>query len=256
MKTQITPFNVLYPFLNLINNGRVIRVFMEYLLKLIGVLMILSFFVIGYRIIDLASGIDEISVIFAVIILIILTLFLFYCNFQICFYNADQIKHLGDSKFTIIPIFSLLIRMTGELLAFYTFYFGLVIFILSLFDNEVGQLIFVFDFIGLNPYQLIPINLGGSTIFYFLSGIVSGIIILILTQFLAEAFIAIVEIARNTEIISKGKSFAQLSPNLNHPDLIIDEGILSTNKHVCPNCKNEINENDLFCMVCGTKLKP
>lgn len=158
---------------------------------------------------------------------------------QAMLYRAQTIHLLGRSTFTVIPIVSVLFRLSGEVYA---------IVGLSL---SVGACVFTW-LVGFSPRDLIgglslflPIPSAGGT---FVSGLLVlavgagvSILVLVVSYFMAESSLVLVDIAGNIQRLSSLPRAASST-----------EGSSLT----CPNCgaPNPGATKGEFCSECGKQL--
>lgn len=182
------------PILESLDRGQFIRESVALVLRVLAILGAIASLFLVIEMIKLSFQLPTegtvggllLSILFAVSIVVIV---------QILFTRASHIAMLGDSSFTVIPVFSLLLRASGEMYATLTAAVG------------VGGCLFIW-FAKLNPLQL----LGGvgafvpaySTEGTFLGGLLFLVYLLLLSfailvffYFLAEATVVLADIAVN-----------------------------------------------------------
>ncbi len=114
---------------------------------------------------------------------------------QIHFYRAENVQALGESTYTVVPIVSLLFRAAGEVYATLGVAVG------------VGGCLFMW-FARINPLSMLggfgtllpAVQTEGSFVgglFFLIYMIASSFTFLVLSYFLAEATLLVVDIARN-----------------------------------------------------------
>ncbi len=237
-------FKILDPFFHALSDGKIISLIVAWALRVLGVLgalgglaasaAILTFTLkssnaFGDRSAQMAIG----SFLFAFI-----CLFLSYLWAGICFFRARSVLELGDSKFTVLSILSLLFRMNGELV-FVTYSLvgvGTCLFI-WLTDSSPLSEIGVFS-------RFLPFSRGGSS--GFMGGVEIAIFMLliafggiIISYALAELSIVLVEIALNTAAIKPAvKSSAPVAARVEAAS-------------VCKHCGQPIETGAAFCAECG-----
>ena len=189
-----------------LEDGLVIRTLIALGLRIFGILIVLGGI---YGLVDILKAAFSFptaqatigGVIFGVLLLAAAAI-----GFLILFYRAASISNLGDSQFTVIPIFSVIFRAWGELYAAFLAIVG------------VGGALFTW-FTGFNPLSLLsefgsflpnlPLGGGGT----FLDGL-EFLIFMILTAFgslivfyfLAEAVLVAVDIAKNVRHLAERQS--------------------------------------------------
>jgi uncharacterized membrane protein len=192
--------NFFNPILDALNDGKVIRTSVAFALQSLGVLSLLGGIYLFIEILKTSFDLPTKGTIgglllSAVIIVAILAIV------QIYFYRATNIRNLGESQFTVIPIFSILFRCFGEIYATLSLAIG------------VGGCLFIW-FSGMNPLYV----LGGMGRFLgflspegtFIGGIlfltylaVLAFITIVVFYFLAESTVVLVDIARNIRLLSQ-----------------------------------------------------
>jgi hypothetical protein len=118
--------------------------------------------------------------------------------FQIYFYRAESVRNLGESPFTVIPIFSILFRTLGETYAT----FGVAV--------GVGGCVFIW-LSGMSPMrflpgigEMLPAVSGGTFldgVEFLVLAVVLSFVFLIGFYFLAEAVVVVVDIACNIRLL-------------------------------------------------------
>jgi hypothetical protein len=187
-------FNFFKPVLDALNDGKVIRSSIALFLQILGVLSIVGGV---YLLIDILKASFELptegtigglllSIIFIAAVLAVA---------QIFFYRATNVRDLGESQFTVIPIFSILFRCFGEIYATLGVTIG------------VGGCIFIW-FSKYNPLYLLGLighffpslspegTFLGGFLFLVYFALLSFVIIVVF-YFLAESTVVLVDIAKN-----------------------------------------------------------
>jgi len=185
-------FTFLYPLLESLSKGSLIRKVMVFLFRLIGVLTLIGGVYLFINAIGHAPD-------FWFVVLLILVLIASLISIQIWFYRAGAISKLDDSDFTVIPIFSHVFRAFGETYALYTLIISIGGMLILWFSNYVYNL---FDFVRFIPFIGFDATFIGGIIFFLVS-IVAAFFVLLLTYFLAENILVLVEIAKNTRSLRK-----------------------------------------------------
>ena len=118
-----------YPVLDALSDGRVIRRVVQGILKvsawlmaLMGILAVIGILKESFRAQESLPTVG--GILFAIIVVASIA-----CVFQIYYYRSRSIGELGQSEYTVIPIVSILCRLTGEVLAttFVSFAIGLCV---------------------------------------------------------------------------------------------------------------------------------
>jgi hypothetical protein len=194
----MSPIFFFRPVLDKLNDGKVIRTGVALALRILGILCLLGGF---YLLIDVLKTSFSLStegtvggVLFAILLLAAILAVV-----QILFFRATDIKSLGVSPFTVIPIFSILFRAVGEIYATFAVAVG------------IGGCLFAW-LSGLNPLLIMggaggffPSVPGGNT---FLTGLlflvalaVAAFVSLLVFYFLAESVVVLVDIASNMRLL-------------------------------------------------------
>jgi hypothetical protein len=194
----MSPIFFFRPVLDKLNDGKVIRTGVALALRVLGTLCLLGGL---YLLIDVLKTSFSLStegtvggVLFAILLLAAILAVV-----QILFFRATDIKSLGVSPFTVIPIFSILFRAVGEIYATFAVAVG------------IGGCLFAW-LSGLNPLLIMggaggffPSVPGGNT---FLTGLlflvalaVAAFVSLLVFYFLAESVVVLVDIASNIRLL-------------------------------------------------------
>ena len=182
----------LYPLLESLSKGSLIRKVMIFLFRLIGVLIFIGGIYFFINAIGHAPD-------FWFVILFILVLIASLISIQIWFYRANAISQLDDSDFTVISIFSHVFRAFGEIYALYTLVISIGGVLILWFSNYVYNLM---EFTRYIPLVGLDSTFVGGILF-FIASIVAAFFVLLLSYFLAENILVLVEIAKNTRPLRK-----------------------------------------------------
>lgn len=250
----MNPLTFLYPYLKKINDGFFIKKSISGIVSVIG-WVILAISSIG-SLIFLIKGLDTdhisiglvISIILAAIIFFILGLFIF----QIHVFHSIEIKQLPKSPFTVTPIISILLKLTGEIIALYILFIGVVSFVALLF---IGNTYMLNNFIG---------EIGGLS--RELSGFLGGPVMvacgILFISFLCSLFTLMIFYYFSEKVLVSTDIATNIRRLLNNTEQITNSEIDAVennnkllNANTCPSCKGIINPNDIFCENCGNKLK-
>ncbi len=261
-----------YPVLKALNEGRLIRKFMIVLFRVIGVLAFMGSIIVVITVLKNTFDHIEITRILSDIFSAVLILLAGWILLQVHFFHAEQIDHLTDSPFTIIPIVSIFIRTIGEVYATIILLFGIIVSFTGGLENiGTGYLG------GFIPYHLFSGGGGiiGSLITLF-SALIVTILVLFIFYFFAELVVVGADIAINirniklsekVEIVNKAESkeVAAETPVRVEAKEVITEMLNKVEPKVivvekpqpprCSKCGNIIGTDDVFCMNCGNKLK-
>ncbi len=186
-----------HPVLEALDRGNVIRTAVVYALRILGVLTVLSGIFMLVELLKVSFQLPTQGTVGGILFAVIFVVAIAAVT-QILFYRAETVRDLGESPFTIIPIFSILFRTLGEIYATSGFALGL------------GGCLFVW-ISGRNPMEMLP---GLGQLPFAVSGgtFVDGVMFLVWTAlasfaalvvfyFLAEATLVIVDIARNVRLM-------------------------------------------------------
>jgi hypothetical protein len=127
-------FGILDPFFNALSDGKIIRQTVEWVLRVLAVIMALiglygciSIIRLGINarssVLDVEGNLvthTPIGILIGCILLALFVLAWGYLTAGILAFRARSVKELGDSHFTVLSILSLLFRLNGEL-AFITY---------------------------------------------------------------------------------------------------------------------------------------
>ncbi|HXY19812.1 MAG TPA: hypothetical protein VEH83_07425 [Gemmatimonadales bacterium] len=186
----------LEPVLKALEEGRVIRSWVSIALKVCAVLAVIGGLVGAYRAL---KGLSESGQTGAGLLLALLMVVAVVMMAQILWYRAGTVAKLPDSRFTVIPIFSQLLRSAGEIYAAFAAVFGVggMIFMWVAKQSPLGM---IGGFATWLPRAAAGIEssfVGGILFLIYMA--VVGFFALVLFYAAAEASIAIVAIAQNTE---------------------------------------------------------
>jgi hypothetical protein len=191
------PIRFFHPILDALDRGNVIRTAVVFALRAMGVLTVLGGLYLLVEILKLSFQLPTQGTIGGLLFAIIFVAAIASLT-QILFYRAESVRNLGESAFTIIPIFSVLFRTMGETYATSGVAIG------------VGGCLFIW-FSGLNPAQMLPgaggllPTVAGGTfmdgVLFLVWAALASFAALIVFYFLAEAVVVIVDIARNIRLL-------------------------------------------------------
>lgn len=185
----------LYPVLDTLNNGRVVRKFSAMLLQVVGVLSTVGALILVLLVIKFGFQSNDISATLGGIVFAAVLLFASACNIQIYLYRARKILALEDSEITIIPIVSIVFRLIGELYCIWMLSIGLggCLFIWLAHFNPQSLLSGMGSF--MPPVPTSDGFLGGIFFLVYLSVFAAGA--LLFFYFLAECSLIAVDMAKN-----------------------------------------------------------
>ena len=185
-------FTFIYPVIDSLSKGSLIKKVMAFLFGLIGVL---SFVVGVYFFFKTISYAPD----FWFVVLLFLFLLSSFISLQIWFYRAKAIMNLEDSDFIVIPIFSNLFRAIGENYAVFLITIGVGGTLMLWFSRYAYNLS---EFARYIPFVSFNDSFIGGLLFLLLTTVIA-FIVLLLTYFLAENILVLVEIAKNTRGLKK-----------------------------------------------------
>jgi zinc ribbon protein len=205
--------------------------------------------------------------------------------FEVFRYRALKVAELGPSTFTVMPIMSIVFRLVGEVYAVALLGIGAGGFILNLFGASFLS--------GSSPFSNAPLLSGwtSATAAGFVGGVtlfalsaLAAFAALLLFYFLAEATVIAADIARNVQLLAGGQQAALPGtptsaaaatsvrasvsassvgrPAAPRPASVLslseDSPALPTDANSrCPHCGAEVLETgSIFCGNCGAKLTP
>jgi hypothetical protein len=183
-----------FPVLKALEQGAVIRKAMQAVLLVAAVLVALSGLLTVIAVLKFAFQMPSSEVTIGGLLLAVFLLAAFAAMTQILWYRSSSVREIPEGPYTVVPIFSLLLRTVGELYATMLAFLGL------------GGCLFIWltrtsplDVMG-RYGELLPDMLRGGT--SFLSGItfaglslVFALLALVFFYFLAETSMVLVDIA-------------------------------------------------------------
>jgi hypothetical protein len=279
-------FKFLDPFFHALNDGKIIRLTVAWVLRVLavlgalgGVAWFVAILAFAHRITSSEFPVEHSGAILAgAFLLSLMGLVLGYLWAGICLFRARSILELSDGHYTVIPILSMLFRLNGEL-----------IFVTYSLIGLFGCLVFWVT--ESNPLTMLPIQSHLPVPEIEGSGFVAGLefaVFLLLIAFLgivffyalAEFSIVLVEIASNTAwsarpVPGTAKPEAVPSPvrkdTFNNPELShfnvpvpapapatelsLSYSSVPASPPVCPNCGQPIEAGAGFCSECGKAVQ-
>lgn len=187
-------FTFFYPVIDSLSKGSLIKKVMAFLFGLIGVVSFIGGVYFFFKTISYVPD-------FWSVVLLFLFVFSSFISLQIWFYRAKEINNLEDSEFTVIPIFSNLFRALGENYAVFIITIGIGGTLMLWFSKYGGYLRKFSRYI---PFAILDDSFIGGLLFLVLT-IVIALLVLLLTYFIAENILVLVEIAKNTHWLRKEK---------------------------------------------------
>ena len=193
----VRPLLFFRPVLEALDQGNIIRTIVVFVLRALAVLTVLGGLFLLIEILKLSFQLPTQGTIGGLLFAIIFVAAI-ASLFQIFLYRAESVRDLGESPFTVIPIFSILFRTFGEANATFGVAAG------------VGGCLFIW-LSGVSPArflpgigELLPSVSGGTflegALFLVWSALVS-FAFLVGFYFLAEAVVVVVDIARNVRLL-------------------------------------------------------
>jgi hypothetical protein len=254
-------FAFLEPFFHALSDGKLIRLTVAWVLRILAVLMALlglfwfiAFVGIGFKAIDSGMGSRSAGVLLGCILFALIGLCWGYLAAGIHVFRARSITELGDSHFTVLSILSILFRLQGEVI-FVTY---------SLLG--VGGCLFVW-FAEFSPFSEMGM-LGNRIPFldHAGSGFLGGIELLVLMLLLAfggivlcyalaELSVVLVEIALNTRSLHAAPPEpVRAAPVLAAPQFAPQPTPRTTVQRVCMHCGQPLDAGSTFCAECGNPV--
>jgi hypothetical protein len=262
-------FSILEPFFHALNDGKLIRLTVAWVLRILAGLMVLLglfcflyFIRLGFRISDSGLNTRSSGILIGCVLFALFALAWGYVTAGILAFRARSITELEDSHFTVLSILSLLFRLNGEL-AFVTY---------SLLGVAGCLFVWLTDFsplseLGMLGERLPFAEVGSSS---FLSGIEFAVFMLLIAfgsiifmYALAELTVVSVEIALNTRGLraiptatgpapapAAGIAPAALPPPP-HPAPV--ENALRRSAQ-CGHCGQSLDPGATFCGECGKSV--
>lgn len=188
-----------HPVLKLLSDGNVIRATIAFALRVFGALTLLGGIVLLFLMLKEVFRLDTAGQTIGGLLFAAVLAATFLAVYQILMFRAKDVQELGESPFTVIPIFSILFRILGETYAV----FGLAIGVGGCLFIWFAQLnpLFLISEIGIFFPSLSPEGtfLGGLLFFMYLS--LMSFAVLLVFYFLAEASLVLVDIARSMRAI-------------------------------------------------------
>jgi hypothetical protein len=257
-------FAFLNPFFHALSDGKLIRLTVAWVLRILAVLMALTglvgfiaIIVMGFKASDVGIGSRSVGIMIGSVLFAIFALAWGYLAAGILTFRARSVEELGDSHFTVLSILSLLFRLNGELM-FATY---------SLLG--VGGCLFVW-ITDASPFSqlgavggVIPLAGSGGT--GFLGGIELAILFLMIAFFgivvfyaLAELTVVLVEIALNTRGLHNTAAVSvpasQPAPQPSPLPISQPSATVCTPRH-CKKCGQPLDAGSTFCAECGTQVR-
>jgi hypothetical protein len=187
----------LYPTLDALSDGRIIRRSVAALLRVEGVLNLLFALVAFIAILKESFRAEGMSTTIGGLVFAVVFAAAIVCVGQIQFYRANSVDALGETTFTVIPIVSILFRLIGECYA-----------VLALALGAGGC--FFFWLAGHSPFEMLPLGAirhffptgseGSSFVgglLFLLWSVMAAFFVLIILYFLAELTLVWADIAGN-----------------------------------------------------------
>jgi hypothetical protein len=260
-------FDILNPFFNALSDGKIIRLTVAWVLRILAVLMALTGLLgfiatigLGFKASENGLGTRSAGLLLGCLLLALFSLAWGYLSAGILTFRARSVEELGDSHFTVLSILSLLFRLNGELM-FVTY---------SLLG--VGGCLFVW-FTDASPFSALGM-LGEELPFAsragtgFLGGIELAVLFLLIAFIsivfcyaLAELSVVLVEIALNTRGLRKaaveaGPAPAPVltpAPQPAPPSHIPAAQPAVSMPRLCRKCGQPLDAGSTFCAECGAQ---
>jgi len=239
---------VLYPLLDALSDGRVIRRFVAGGLQLAGWLTLLAG-VIGVVVILKAAFSEALpteatiagvmwALIFAAAVAALA---------QISFYHARDVRRLPDDRFVLIPIASIVFRLVGEQVATWCVAFGIAGFLVMLVASPYARFL-------LNATDFLPLaSLSGAgllgALWVLATSLSTGFTILLLFYFCGEMVLVAADAANQLrQLVGLAAAPAPMAP-------APDSTVILSHPSSCPVCRTPLaGTGAQFCEHCGTRL--
>jgi hypothetical protein len=262
-------FGILEPFFHALSDGKLIRLTVAWILRvvavlqaLLGLLCFIIFIAFGFKNVGADSSGRSLGILLGCLLFACFGLVWGYVAAGISFMRARTILELGDSHFTVLSILSILLRFQGEqVFASYTIFgVGSCIFIWLADINPFSQM----GILGMNmPFAENSASgfLGGlEMLILFLLLAFGGIV---LFYALAELTVVLVEIALNTRCLKdiSPANHAPKAPPVQQAVIpsvsaqVIPTSQPKTVAHsACAKCGQVLDLSATFCDGRGTKV--
>ena len=254
----MTKFFFVPYILGLLSQGTFFRKLFFYLFRVAAVISALLGLVICAGLLKTVLNLPAVGVIGG-FVFIALTIVAFYAVAHIYWTRAGDIQKLADAKFTMIPIYAIMIRTVGEVLASFIAVMSVGGFILFLFaPQEAGGMLS--GILPMGPLSMMMERGGNSFIealVVLVGGAIYAVLLLAVFYLIAEFISALAEIAISTGITASNTSL-MLSPTaaalpVPAPVPVASVPIRPTNK-VCGSCGTPNPLGSTFCENCGKPL--
>jgi hypothetical protein len=261
-------FTVLDPFFRALSDGKLIRLTVAWVLRVLAMLVALAGLLGFITIISFslkANGDDpgtrSAGTLIGSLILALFVLGWGYLSAGILVFRANSVEELGDSHFTVLSILSLLFRLNGEI----------IFVVYSLLG--IGGCLFVW-FTNTNPFSELGmlgdrLPFADSTSGGFLGGIELALLFLLIAFIgivffyaLAELTVVLVEIALNTRGLRTVSPAAGGTPvsvsqpepiSVPPPPTLVEQPQISAQRY-CRKCGQPLAAGVAFCDECGTQV--
>lgn len=187
--------------LDSLNKGSLIRGIMAALFRLIGILVFIGVVYLFFSTISNAPD-------FWFVLLLLFVLAASFLIAQAWFYHAKVIVGFEDTDYSVIPIVSNLFRAIGETYAIFATAVGVGATLMYWFSNYGGMMydftryLYLLPLSGLLPFGSESRFIAG--VVFLITLLITAYVILLITYFLAENILVLVDIAKNTKMMSAG----------------------------------------------------
>ena len=244
--------------LQLLSRGTFFRKMFFYFFRASAVLTALVGLVICAGLIKTVLNLPAIGVIGG-LIFIALTVVAFYAAAHIYWVRAGDIQHLVDAKFTMIPIYAIMVRTVGEVLASFIAVMSVGGFILFLFaPQEAGGMLS--GILPMGPLSMMMGRGGNSfveALVVLIGGSIYAVLLLAVFYLVAEFVAALAEIAISTGVTASNttRMLSAAGPPLTVASSVPAAAIpvIPTNR-VCGSCGTANPLGASFCENCGKSL--
>jgi hypothetical protein len=198
-----------YPVLKALESGKAVRKAVAIALQIVGGLVLAAGLALLFALFKDSFRMPTPQGTLGAVLFALIMAVTFMCVAQTFFYRAECIRKLGESRYTVIPVFSLLLRATGEAWGTTCVAVGIGGSLFIWFARyspmpALGMLGSV-----LPNYQADATVLGGLG--FLCNLLVAGVLLLLLFYFLAESVLVVADIAVNVRRVA-GQSTAPEAP--------------------------------------------
>jgi hypothetical protein len=232
------PLLFYFPVLRALGSGKLIRSISAIMLRIQAALtLIAGLYLIVMTLKAGFEGYVPASFTFGAVLVALLELACAVAVAQVFLFRADSVLALPDGPYTVIPILSIHLRCAGEVYATLLVAGGLAgTLFLWMANVPLGYVA--------GPLRALMPDLGFHASNNFLAGLVflvsmlsAAFFAILVSYFLAEAVIVLVDIARHIQGLSHGVGTSS-----------------APSKPLCPSCGIEMEPGAAFCENCGQRV--